>query len=241
MSHIENGFLVLDNEKIKEKKITGSRVGKLMGVDPFDLKGDCVAEMFGIVKTEVNEFYKVRGDLAENVATLFYKRIFNDVIHHNPKDCKWDLFADIKGYGGVIDIEIPSAKTLIEVKAKNMKDYDKVVNDGVPSQEIQGKFYGVLKKYNYVLMFWCFFDDELENKIKEQMELNKIGFPIEKFTKEDFQNIKYFEKEIQVNAEELKPQFRQAYDYYKWCFDNRKIPLNDISEKTLEKLGLKKS
>lgn len=237
MAHIENNFLVFDNEKIKMKKITGSRVGKILGVDEYDKRGDCLLSMFGLIKTDVDEFYQVRGEIAENIVDTFFKRKF-DTIHYNPKEMNYDMFKDNNMFGGVIDVELPKVKTLIEVKAKNIKDYDKVLNYGVKSQELQGQFYGYLKGYEYIVMAWVFFDNDLEDLIKQQMQNSKQGLPTRKFNKNDLKNIKIITRKINVNKESLEPQLIQAYNYAKWCFDNKRIPLEDINNETLKKLNL---
>lgn len=236
MAHIEGSYLVLDKEKVnKLKKVTGSRVGQLMGIDPFNLKGDCVLGMFNMIKSEVDEFFQVRGIIAEKIVNAFYGR-FHKTIHYDQAEVNYDLFQDIKGYGGVIDIEIPEQNTLIEVKGKNLKDYAKICKDGALHQEIQGLFYGTLKSYPKIIMAWVFFDDELENLIRKHIKDKTLN--LLKLNKDTLKNIKIETKILEVHPSELKPKFREAYNYAKWCFDNRKIPLCDISDKSLKQLGL---
>ena len=210
------------------KKITGTTIADLAGLNKFKPKGDAVLAMLGYVKEPFDEFYTKRGALAEKLAyQSLTKRGYKCVVY-DANALHYDNFPENPYFGGLIDIEIPSLNTLYEIKSKNIKDYDKIISEGNLVQEEQAKHYGWLRRYKEVHIMWIFFDDETENEIRN-------GLPIT-----TYKNLKMFEKTLPINYEYENKMHEEALMYYINCLGRQEVPLADISDKYLELLKVKR-
>ena len=52
MIEIKDDFLCFENEKINKTKIYTGKFPTLIGENPFQMKGDCILQMFGLIKPE---------------------------------------------------------------------------------------------------------------------------------------------------------------------------------------------
>lgn len=210
------------------KKITGTDIADLAGMNKFKPKGDAVLFKLGYVKEEFDTFYTKRGELAEKLAfKSLTRRGFNCVTYDKFK-CHFDNFPENPYFGGLIDIEIPSRNTLYEIKSKNIKDWDKISKYGDSVQEEQAMHYGYLRKYPEVHIMWIFFDDETETKIKNGEEITS------------YKNLKMFEKSLPIDYKKQKQIHDDALLYYVDCICKQSVPLADVSDKYLNILKLKR-
>ena len=210
------------------KKITGTNIADLAGLNKFKPRGDALLAMLDIVKEPFDKFYTDRGAIAEKLAyQSLTKRGFKCVVY-DAKKLDYDNFPENPYFGGLIDIEIPSLSTLYEIKSKNIKDYDKIVKFGDIVQEEQAKHYGYMRRYNTVHIMWIFFDDATEECIRN-------GQPIT-----TYKNLKMFEKPLPIDFEYEKKIHTEAVLYYINCLARQEVPLEDISDKYLELLKLKR-
>lgn len=218
-----------DNKLSFFKKITGTNIADLAGMNKFKPRGDAVLSMLGYVTEEFDPFYTKRGKIAETLALKsLTKRGFKCVTYDGFK-CHFDNFPNNPYFGGLIDIEIPSLNTLYEIKSKNIKDYDKIAKYGDSVQEEQAMHYGWLRRYGKVHIMWIFFDDESESEIKSDKPLST------------YKNLKMFEKELIIDNDKQYEIHEKALLYYIDCLAHQTIPLEDVSDKYLGLLKLSRN
>ena len=228
---IDKDYLYFDiDDNIKYKKITGTNIADLMGINKWKTQGDCLLNMFGIIKEDFDEYYTKRGALAEKIALKSLQKRGLNCTTYNAREIGWDNFKDNKyNLGGVIDIELIDNKTLYEIKSKSMKDYEEILKNGNAVQEQQAIHYGFLRKYKSVSIIWIFFDEQTEYEIRNDLPITT------------FKNLKMIERELFVNYKELTHKYLEVINFYDDCYNNRRIPLHLISDKYLNKLGFERS
>lgn len=224
---IENGYLVFENEILKNKKIGGHAFVGLNNLDHFKRVGDVLLSLFGILKEEVDEKYLKRGDYAENIIKYVYERDGHKCTTYDKKEIRYDNFKEYVNCGGLIDIELLEESTLIEVKSKSLKDYDYISKVGMPNSEIyQGMYYGYLRKYNSIKMEYVFFDKETEEEIFNSKKPTTL------------KNLKRLSKTYDVNRQEIENMIKNAIKLKTIAFNERKISVDLISDNALKKLNL---
>ena len=219
---------IQDNNLTFFKKITGTTYPDMAGLNKFKPKGDCILSMLGYVKEPFDEFYTKRGELAEKLALQSLTKRGKKCVVYDKKAVDYDNFKNNPYFGGLIDIEIPSENTLYEIKSKNIKDYDKIVSKGDLVQEEQALHYGYLRQYKEVHIMWIFFDDNSEAEIR-------AGKPVS-----TYKNLKMFEKTLPVDLAREDKLHKEALLYYTHCLALQEIPLQDVSDKYLQILKLKR-
>lgn len=223
---MKNSF---DNTKLSlYKKITGTTIADLAGMNKFKPKGDCVLSMLGLVKEPFDEFYTKRGAIAESLAKRSLERRNHKCVVYDKFAVHFDNFPEDPWFGGLIDIELPEEKTLYEIKSKNIKDYDKISQFGDACQEEQAMHYGYLRGYEEVHIMWIFFDDISESEIREDKPLST------------YKNLKMFEKTLKIDRSAQYEIHKNALEYYSNCLATQSIPFDDISDKYLELLKWKR-
>ena len=216
----KNNLLIFER-----KKITGTNIADLAGLNKFKPKGDAMLSLLGYVKEPFDPFYTARGEIAEKLALQsLTKRGFNCVVYDKFK-CNFDNFPDNPNFGGLIDIEIPSENTLYEIKSKNIKDYEKISTYGDALQEEQAMHYAWLRGYPTAHIMWIFFDDNHEKQIKDNQKLTNL------------KNLKMFEKELVIDYPYQEKIHNDALNYYNRVLSTGEIPLSDISDKYLKLLN----
>lgn len=224
---VENGYLYLEkNELKKKKKITGHSFVQLLGYDNFTPIGDCLLSMHGIYTEKIDEKWLKRGDFAEKVIQLVYKRDKHEIVVYDKKQINYDNFQNYEYFGGIIDI--PTENRLVEVKSKSIKDYDYIIKN-IPKAEIyQALYYGYLKGYNSITMEYVFFDKQTENEVFNGVPVTTI------------KNLKRFSKDFKIDFEIMKQKLIDAKKVVLDFRANLRIPISQISDKVLKELGLSK-
>lgn len=227
---IDNYYLYFEeNDNIKNKRITGTTIADLMGINKWKTKGDCLLNMFGIIVEPFDEYYTKRGALAEKLALKSLEKRGHKCTIYNAQEIGWNNFPNNKNnLGGVIDIELIEENTLYEIKSKSMKDYEEIFKNGNIVQEHQAIHYGLLRDYDKVHIMWIFFDEQTEYEIKNNLPITT------------FKNLKMFEKELIVDKYKLAPAYKEVITLYNDCYNYRRIPLNLISDKYLKQLGFER-
>lgn len=224
---IENEYLILNDVYLKNKKITGTTFVGLAGLDNFKKKGDTVLSIFGIYKEVIDPYWLKRGDIAESIVKRVYERDGFKTETFTKREINFDNFPENKNYGGMFDINLPLRGAIIEVKSKSMKDYDNIKQWGVKKEEYQGLYYAYMKGYDEAIMEWIFFDEETEANIKADLPYT-------------FKNLKRHTKSLLVNKDEMEQLFYETWAYKDKCYNEKRILLNDISEKVLISIGVLK-
>lgn len=231
MIEIKDDFLCFQDEPINKTKIYTGKFPTLIGENPFQKKGDCLLQMFGLVKPEpFNDYYKVRGQVGEMVVEewLKYKDYQYKYFGLNYKG--FDLFTNNNVFGGVLDFVIPKRSVSLEVKSTSLSKRDDILEIGGRPEHIAqaqiGAYLGNLTKCYVVYVFFT----------QQEEELIKRGLCDEVVNHFNFNNLSFIQ--VDMNPDVIQRKMRNAYNYYSTCYKTRKIPLYDISNDVLEKLGL---
>lgn len=227
--YIKDDFLYLSPEDYMpiNKKISGHSFVALAGLDPFKKPGDALLEMHRFIKPEIDPKWQKRGAFAEDIVRKVYKRDGYDIVTYDAKEIKYDNFPNEHLFGGIIDIEVPDIKTLIEVKSKSLDKKEFIVNNPPLNEVYQAMLYAYLRGYTYFIMEWIFFDELTEQQV----------FNGEKPT--TLKNLQRYSKVYDVDEEDLKQKMLTAEKYVKAFRLHRRIPLSLISQDALEALKSK--
>lgn len=189
----ENEEFVFEFNESKIKKITSRMFPILLNKNNFNSQGYGILERAGFIEfEEIDIFYKVRGEIAEMLASNLIRDLYK-AKHKVDVDLKTYEVSQFKGYdmfnieynwgnkhfGGVPDMVISKPtehRTLFEVKSKNMKMYTLIAENGnIPEEEkLQAIHLGVLSKTPRVGMVYIFFTDKQETAIKKEIGKGNI-------------------------------------------------------------------
>ena len=229
----DNEYIYIETDKTvrTKKKISGHPFVGLVGFDKFNKRGDIVLSLLGIKKDPFDDKYSYRGEIAEMLVRAIYEKKLNKKIVWYDEETKkkndYDFFKSYLQCGGIPDIEIPSEQMLVEVKSKSMKDYADIKEKGAPANELyQALYYGFLRKYKKITMFYVFFDEESE-------QLAFQNKPIKTYN-----NLKFLKQDYDVNEEEIDFLVKNALNFYNDCVKNKRIPISDLSKKVIDEIGV---
>lgn len=229
---IKNGYLCfypfdtgnIGKDGKKPKKITGHSFVGLIGKDPFKPKGDYLLDLFRILPSDpIDPYYLERGDIAEDLIQRRYTKDGHKYQKWDKKQIKYDNFQNIENFGGLVDGLIDDC-IINEVKSKLLKDYDNIVQNGKESEELQGMYYATLWGLDTLFMDWVFFTEEQEKELRETHNIT------------NWSGMKRFSKQFNVDRRYIMGLMKQALDYYNYCLGCGMIPLEDLSDKALQRL-----
>lgn len=229
---IEDGYLILD-PITKVKKITGTKIPVLVGLNRFSRPGDCLLDIFGIYKEKIDPYWLFRGDYAEKRVREYLQSQGCTITWWEKKDVDYDNFSDpaFGSFGGLIDIAITAPeREVVEVKSKNVKREERICQYGVPEEELQGEFYAYLSRCTHYRLIWTFFTDEQEQELKDEQAAQKEAFLAT--------DLVFHEKRCTVDRAKLTRYCDQALSYVKLCYEAGRIPLADLSPEVLSHLTL---
>ena len=231
---IEDGYLVFESKMTpqKKKKITGHTFVDLAGLNTYQKKGDSLLAYLKLYKSDFDKKYEYRGAMAEKMIGFILKKQGKEYLYYD-EDYKqknnFDCFPTFKYCGGIPDFEIPSEKTVHEVKSKSMKDYDKIKNEPPIYEIYQGLYYAYLRKYDYLIMDWVFFDEESENLLFQNKKPNTLD------------NCKIVQRRYIITDEirnKIEEMILDDISYIDSCLKSKKIPLAEISPNVLKSLDI---
>lgn len=231
---IENGFLYIDTEYTPQtkKKITGHSFVDIAGLNPYSKRGDALLAYLKIYKPPFDKKYQYRGDMAEKMIGFILKKQIKEYIYYDEaakKANNYDFFPNYKFCGGIPDFEIPSEKTVHEVKSKSLKDYEKIKSQPPIYEIYQGLYYAYLRKYDYLIMDWVFFDEESEKLLFENKKPKTLD------------NCKIVQRRYVITDEirnKIQDMIMDDFLYIDSCLSKKAIPLEDISPSILKALNI---
>lgn len=225
---IEDGYVIFeptDNVKIEPKRISGHSFVELLGLNKFTLKGDALLYMFNILHRNVDDIYQKRGEFAEKLVKRWLEQRGKTCITYDSKIVKYTNFPTNKNFSGVIDIDLPVERTLVEVKSKSMSKYS-IIKQTKPLDEIyQAMLYAYLSGYKTFIMQWVFFDEQTKNEIFRGLKPTTL------------QNVKGISAVYQVDKSDIFIKMWQAKEIVDDFIKTKKIELKDISEKCFVELN----
>ncbi len=228
---IDDGKLIFSKEDVKKlnmkmsKRISGHAFANLLGLNNFKKVGDALLELHGVIVSDIDSKYLVRGNFAEAIIFKVYTRDNpdKDIVRYNDKKAiNYNNFnKDSKVFCGIIDIENKTDRYIVEVKSKSMSTYD-FISKYPPKDELyQALFYAYLRKYDKCIMEWVFFDEESENSL----------FKGEK--PKTLKNLKRISKEFVVDYDEMANMCYLAKEIVDDFRKTLTIPLEDISDENI--------
>ena len=231
---IENGFLYIDTEYTPQtkKKITGHSFVDIAGLNPYSKRGDALLAYLKIYKPPFDKKYQYRGDMAEKMIGFILKKQMKEYLYYDEaakKANNYDFFPNYKFCGGIPDFEIPSEKTVHEVKSKSLKDYEKIKSQPPIYEIYQGLYYAYLRKYDYLIMDWVFFDEESEKLLFENKKPKTLD------------NCKIVQRRYVITDEirnKIQDMIMDDFLYIDSCLSKKAIPLEDISPSILKALNI---
>lgn len=231
---IENGFLYIDTEYTPQtkKKITGHSFVDIAGLNTYSKKGDALLSYLKIYKPPFDKKYQYRGDMAEKMIGFILKKQMKEYLYYDEaakKANNYDFFPNYKFCGGIPDFEIPSEKTVHEVKSKSLKDYEKIKSQPPIYEIYQGLYYAYLRKYDYLIMDWVFFDEESEKMLFENKKPKTLD------------NCKIVQRRYVITDEirnKIQDMIMDDFLYIDSCLSRKAIPLEDISPSILKALNI---
>lgn len=229
---IENDYLYLECE-LPSTKIYTTRYPALIDRDSFNKKGDMLLQIWRILPKEpFNEFYTYRGAIAEEIVDRYLTKKNYDHKWYGSQETGFDMFNN-QVFGGNLDFVVGNVENL-EIKSKNIKDYDYIFKNGANQTNLaQAELGTFLSGFNKGRIMYLFFTNEQEQMIKDYMS----GGEKPNFDMSDVRMLTY-DINFAVNLGRIQKEMQMAYDYYNKCYKEKRIPLKDISQKTLDKLGL---
>lgn len=103
------------HQKLKIKKITGSRIGAILGVDEYKSPFQVWCDMLGFYKSEMEQFFVLAGQAIEPKLREFaeFKTNYKFQVH-NPISVQFDVFKQHTIFGGLPDGEPVNARGVID-------------------------------------------------------------------------------------------------------------------------------
>lgn len=240
-----------DFSGLKVKKITSRMLPNLLGFNNFNSVGSSFLDRYGLIEfSDIEEWYKVRGEIAEKLAHEYLIRFFqnrNEEIELKKHTLQmyqgYDMFHPSynwgnEHFGGVPDITIKGNENyVVEVKSKNMKYFGYIVEQkNIPKEELyQGFHLASLMNYTKVIMAYVFFNDEQEELIKKLTNERKTANDILLETELGLTNV-VIRLAIRDVSKEIKELQQRAKKELHRCFEQGEIPIRYFSEEEQEQL-----
>lgn len=195
-------------KNIKNKKITGSRFGKLLGIDPFSSPEIEALYMAKVLTVDIDPKYLEAGNFLEPLIIESYNKKNNCKI----KTFKgsYDEFPNQPVFGGVPDGLIEEEKILIEIKTTMIKNKKYWVDNQIPEdKKTQTNLYAELLGYSKVIFLVLFLEEEDYKNLKslKLSEMTKAGSTYI-LNESDLEEIK---KQKIIASENLNKILKQGY------------------------------
>lgn len=122
---IENNEIQVKDgaEQLKKKKITGTRLATVLGLNKFNSPFSAWAEMVGLYKPVIPDKYLKVGQALEKPIIKSIEDMYDFNIHTFDKnEIKFDNFKENHIFGGMVDGIDYDKQILVEIKTTNVKN-----------------------------------------------------------------------------------------------------------------------
>lgn len=197
-------------EMLKQKKITGTRLATVLGLNKFNSPFSAWAEMTGLYKPVIPDKYLKVGQVLEKPIIKSIEDMYDyNIKTFDKNEIKFDNFKENPVFGGMVDGIDEEKKTLVEIKTTNVKN-KRYWDKQVPVEYwYQAQLYCELAKLDEILFGVCFVED------KDYSDPNNI--PI------DDRDIRIYP----VQKVDIKPEMEKAIEWYKEYMQTFKSPKFD--------------
>lgn len=235
---VDNRFLDISDCELKSKKIYTSKFGNYLGLNKFQSAGDTFLLDMKIIEDDpFNPLYTIRGEKGEEIVNRYLTECGKDFTWFGKEYQEKKIFDIFENavFGGVPDCICKSndKKTarIIEVKTKNIKDYN-YLNRPQEEHKAQAQLGAYLSNCEGAFVVYVFFTNEQEQAMMD----GTYNFEREYKNVINNRQIKFFDTFYEEGL--VQEQMSQAYAIYNEFFTTKRIPLEFISEKSLQKLNL---
>lgn len=174
----DDKYIYYSADLVREPKISSHTLINLANLNKWTSPGKTVLSMFGLLKREsINPYYTYRGGIAEVFAKRYLLRKYGMQANIESFELSmfkdFNQFPDAEPFSGVLDLMMYSPqKMTIEVKSKEMKDYDYIAGYGqYPRDQVaQGANQAILAETEEYMMLWIFPKDEIAKMLKQIAE-----------------------------------------------------------------------
>ena len=184
--HLDKDYLYYDTKIIKTPKISSHTLVDLLGFNSYSSPGKTLMNMFGLLaKTKIDPYQEVKGGIAEVFAKRYLQKHYKEAIDVETftvsqfKETGMNQFPEAAPFSGVLDLMLhfrDTTRMTVEVKSKEMKDYDKIAKMNLfPKEQIvQGANQAILAKTERYLMLWVFLTPALSKLLKALTKMTPI-------------------------------------------------------------------
>lgn len=207
----KNNITVTDvNSELKQKKITGTRLATILGLNKFNSPFSAWAEMIGLYKPVIPDKYLKVGQVLEKPIIKEIEDMYDfNIKTFDKNEIKFDNFKDNPIFGGLVDGIDYEKSTLVEIKTTNVKN-KKYWDRQIPTEYwYQAQLYCELANLKEILFGVCY----VENQDYE----NPNNIPI------DDRDIRIYPM-VKAN---IKEEMKVAEQWYKKHILNYKSPKFD--------------
>ena len=205
-------------EQLKQKKITGTRLATILGLNKFNSPFSAWAEMTGLYKPVIPDKYLKVGQILEKPIIKEIEDMYDfNITTFDKNEIKFDNFKDNPIFGGMVDGIDEEKRTLIEIKTTNVKN-KKYWDRNIPIE------------YWYQAQLYC-----------ELAKLKDILFGVAYIENEDYENpnnIPIDDRDIRIypiEKADIKEEMQKAIEWYKRCILTYESPkFNPNSEKDMK-------
>lgn len=199
--------------QLKQKKITGTRLATILGLNKFNSPFSAWTEMIGLYKPVIPDQYLKVGQVLEKPIIKAIEDMYDfNIKTFDKNEIKFDNFKDNPIFGGMVDGIDYDRKTLIEIKTTNVKN-KRYWNNQVPIEYwYQAQLYCELAKLEEIVFGVCFIED--------QDYKNPNNIPI------DDRDIKI----CSIQKADIRSEMQKAIEWYKEYILTYKNPKFDFNK-----------
>lgn len=243
----DDHFIYIESDEIKLPNISSHTLVNLNGLNKYTTVGRTILNMFGFLEhSEIPLYQSIKGGVVEVFAEQYLREQYGDRLDLESFTVEqfagYNQFPDEFPFSGVLDkyMHLPE-KLPIEIKAKEMRDYDKIVLGGQYQRDhiIQSNNQAVLVGADKHMIVYGFISESLNKYLNEvcdsglwiygknyEAAVKDLGI-----TYEDFLfDFKIFDTDYRlINAYREK-----AIDLYNEVYTKRAIPKKLFDKHELE-------
>lgn len=204
--------------ELKQKKITGTRLATILGLNKFNSPFSAWAEMLGLYKPVIPDKYLKTGQILEKPIIKEIEDMYDfNIKTFDKNEIKFDNFKDNPIFGGMVDGIDEEKKILVEIKTTNVKNKRYWDKQTPIEYWYQAQLYCELSNLDNILFGVCY----IENQDYE----NPNNIPLN-----ERDVIAYF-----IKKADIKEEMRRAEEWYQKHILTYKSPkFNPYSEKDMK-------
>lgn len=232
----DGDYVYYDSHYMKKPNISSHTLVDILGFNKYTTQGKTVMSIFGLTERSSIDPYQVyKGGIAEIFAKQYLISKYGreaDIEEFTLSMFKnRNQFPEEAPFSGVLDIMIHMPiKMPVEVKAKEMKEYDKIaiMNAYPKDQIVQGANQAVLTHVDKYMMLWVFLSPSMSKLLKKIAEEDLWMW------KEDYKqaivdldltidDVKFHSKIFEVDERLIKAYREKSLKLYNEFYMNRRI------------------